>query len=76
MQVVMEAYSGTHSHTSTTHDHTPSLSLTHTHSLSLTLTQAAMAAIKAYPGGMQLGGGINPSNAKQYLDAGTTCVYT
>ena len=35
-----------------------------------------MAAIKAYPGGMQLGGGINPSNAKQYLDAGTTCVYT
>jgi len=34
--------------------------------------EAAMAAIKAYPGGMQLGGGINPSNAKMYLDAGAS----
>ena len=29
--------------------------------------KAAMEALKAYPGGMQVGGGINPSNAKEYL---------
>lgn len=34
--------------------------------------EAAMAAIKAYPGGMQIGGGINPSNAMTYLAAGAS----
>ena len=36
--------------------------------------QAAMEAIKAYPGGFQVGGGINPSNAQKYLDAGASHV--
>ena len=36
--------------------------------------EAAMAAIAAYPGGLQVGGGINPSNAKKYLDAGASHV--
>jgi phosphoribosylformimino-5-aminoimidazole carboxamide ribotide isomerase len=29
----------------------------------------AFAALKAYPGGMQIGGGITPENAAEYLDA-------
>ena len=32
--------------------------------------EQAMKALLAYPGGMQIGGGINPDNAKEYLDAG------
>ena len=36
--------------------------------------QAALAALKAYPGGLQVGGGINPSNAQKYLDAGASHV--
>jgi phosphoribosylformimino-5-aminoimidazole carboxamide ribotide isomerase len=34
----------------------------------------AQAALKAYPGGMQIGGGINPRNAKRWLDAGASHV--
>jgi phosphoribosylformimino-5-aminoimidazole carboxamide ribotide isomerase len=36
--------------------------------------EAAMAALKAYPGGLQIGGGINPTNAQKYLDAGASHV--
>jgi len=36
--------------------------------------EAALDALAAYPGGMQVGGGINPSNAKKYLDAGASHV--
>jgi phosphoribosylformimino-5-aminoimidazole carboxamide ribotide isomerase len=35
---------------------------------------AAMAALAAYPGGMQIGGGINPDNAASYLDQGASHV--
>ena len=31
---------------------------------------AALAALKAWPGGLQLGGGVNDENARFYLDAG------
>lgn len=34
-----------------------------------TKTQA-LEALRAYPGGMQAGGGINPENAKEFLEAG------
>ena len=34
----------------------------------------AMAALKAYPGGLQVGGGITPDNAARYLDAGASHV--
>jgi len=37
-------------------------------------TAAALSALKAYPGGLQIGGGITPSNAKEYLDAGASHV--
>lgn len=37
-------------------------------------TDAARAALKAYPGGLQVGGGINSSNAKEWLDAGASHV--
>jgi phosphoribosylformimino-5-aminoimidazole carboxamide ribotide isomerase len=33
---------------------------------------AALRALRAYPGGMQVGGGITPENAGQYLDAGAS----
>ncbi|CAM9350674.1 unnamed protein product [Ectocarpus sp. 4 AP-2014] len=36
--------------------------------------EAALAAIKAFPGGLQVGGGVNPSNAIKYLDAGASHV--
>lgn len=32
----------------------------------------AMKALRAYPGGMQIGGGIHDANAKEYLDAGAS----
>ena len=32
--------------------------------------EAALAALRAFPGGMQMGGGITPDNAPEYLDAG------
>ena len=34
----------------------------------------AMAALQAYPGGLQAGGGIRPENARQFLDAGASHV--
>ena len=34
----------------------------------------ALAALKAYPGGLQVGGGINGENAKEFLDAGASHV--
>lgn len=43
--------------------------------------EAALAALKAAPGTLQLGGGVNPGNARSYLDAGalqvivTSCVF-
>ena len=36
--------------------------------------QAAKAALAAYPGGLQVGGGITADNAKEYLDAGASHV--
>lgn len=34
----------------------------------------AVAALRAYPGGLQVGGGITPENAGEYLDAGASHV--
>ena len=34
----------------------------------------AMKALREYPGGLQIGGGINDKNAKEYLDAGASHV--
>lgn len=36
--------------------------------------QAALAALSAYPGGLQIGGGITAENAKKYIDAGASHV--
>ncbi len=36
--------------------------------------EAALAALRAYPGGLQMGGGVNPTNAQHYLDAGASHV--
>jgi len=36
--------------------------------------EAVLAALQAFPGGLQVGGGINPDNAKIYLDAGASHV--
>ena len=36
--------------------------------------EASMDALKAYPNGMQIGGGINNENAASYLEAGATHV--
>jgi phosphoribosylformimino-5-aminoimidazole carboxamide ribotide isomerase len=36
--------------------------------------EAARAALSAWPGGMQLGGGIKPENAQQWLQAGASKV--
>lgn len=33
---------------------------------------AAKEALAAYPGGLQVGGGINPDNAEEFLDAGAS----
>jgi phosphoribosylformimino-5-aminoimidazole carboxamide ribotide isomerase len=35
---------------------------------------AALEALRAYPGGLQLGGGVNSDNAQRYLDAGASHV--
>lgn len=35
---------------------------------------AALAALRAFPGGMQMGGGVHPENAKTYLEAGASHV--
>jgi len=37
-------------------------------------SDAALSALAAYSGGLQVGGGINPGNAKEYLDAGASHV--
>ncbi len=34
----------------------------------------ALSALKAYPGGLQIGGGITPENAEEFLDAGASHV--
>jgi phosphoribosylformimino-5-aminoimidazole carboxamide ribotide isomerase len=36
--------------------------------------QQALLALGTYPGGLQLGGGVNPTNAKAYLEAGASHV--
>ena len=36
--------------------------------------KAAKAALAAYPGGLQVGGGINAENAREYIDAGASHV--
>lgn len=35
---------------------------------------AALQGLRAYPGGLQIGGGIHPGNAEQYLEAGASHV--
>jgi phosphoribosylformimino-5-aminoimidazole carboxamide ribotide isomerase len=35
---------------------------------------AALSALRAFPGGLQMGGGITPTNAKAYLEAGASHV--
>jgi len=37
-------------------------------------TQAALEAVRAFPGGLHVGGGINPDNAHLFLDAGASHV--
>ena len=36
--------------------------------------ESALLALQSYPKGLQLGGGINPANARKYLDAGAAQV--
>lgn len=36
--------------------------------------EAALAALRAWPGGLQMGGGVTPENAGTYLDAGASHV--
>lgn len=36
--------------------------------------QQALSALSAYPGGLQLGGGVTPENAEEWLDAGASHV--
>ena len=36
--------------------------------------EAAISSLEAFPGGMQVGGGITPENAQRYLDAGASHV--
>ena len=36
--------------------------------------EQALLALKAYPGGLQIGGGVNPDNAREYLQAGASHV--
>jgi phosphoribosylformimino-5-aminoimidazole carboxamide ribotide isomerase len=36
--------------------------------------EAALAALRAFPGGLQAGGGVTPENASDYLDAGASHV--
>lgn len=36
--------------------------------------EAALLALAAFPGGLQLGGGVNPDNARAWLDAGASQV--
>jgi len=36
--------------------------------------EAALEALRAYPGGLQVGGGVNSNNAAEYLEAGASHV--
>ena len=36
--------------------------------------EQALSALKAYPGGLQIGGGIHPQNAQEFLEAGASHV--
>lgn len=36
--------------------------------------QQALQALRAYPGGLQIGGGVNPDNAQEYLQSGASHV--
>jgi phosphoribosylformimino-5-aminoimidazole carboxamide ribotide isomerase len=36
--------------------------------------EPALAALRAYPGGLQVGGGVTAANAQRYLDAGASHV--
>ena len=36
--------------------------------------EAALGALRAYPGGLQIGGGVTPANALSYLEAGASHV--
>lgn len=36
--------------------------------------QAALEALRSFPQGLQIGGGVTPSNALQYLEAGASHV--
>lgn len=36
--------------------------------------EAALSALRAFPGGLQMGGGVTPDNAAEYLDAGASHV--
>jgi phosphoribosylformimino-5-aminoimidazole carboxamide ribotide isomerase len=36
--------------------------------------EAALSALRAWPGGLQMGGGVTPGNAAEYLDAGASHV--
>ena len=36
--------------------------------------EQAMKALKTYPGGLQLGGGVRPENAEEYLEGGASHV--
>lgn len=36
--------------------------------------QASFDALRSYPNGLHLGGGVNPENAAQYLEAGASHV--
>lgn len=36
--------------------------------------EQALLALKAYPGGLQIGGGVNPDNAREYLQVGASHV--
>ena len=38
------------------------------------IEEAALMALQAYPGGLQIGGGINPQNALKYLENGASHV--
>jgi len=46
----------------------------HVISLGANNRSAAMAALAAFPGGMHYGGGVNPDNASDFLDAGASHV--
>lgn len=46
----------------------------HTISLGPGNQEAALSALRAFPGGLQMGGGIDPENASVYLDAGASHV--